>query len=1421
MAIPQELIALGRRAEQLPPSLETAKYSVEKAIQIATVDREMALVRARKTLEGVLRVIWKSAFPSEEVGTRMLDTLLIRLKKEGHIPDKVFALGTSVKTFGDFAGHGDLVGRPGSEGIELKLVLQTLEYLIEILEWFSRQKALPSAPKLGQPRPTQDVILLADTNDTRLAQKIVEELRRDHIEASLIALRLSPLDAPPDVTMAELERSDACVLCIGPGEWSPWQHELLCEAILTQIRQRGMGLIPVLLSGGERPDRGRMPDFLRGGSWVDMRGSGDELAGYDDLRRRILGLNRMRTPGSLPPGTCPYRGLRHFDVVHAPYFYGRESRIEWLLDAIRPRAVFARENRLIAIVGASGSGKSSLARAGLIAALKRGAIPGSEQWPMIDLQPGSDPLEGLAIALNAEDAIRPWGGDVGDLIHRFEEDKKRLHLLAKCALHGKDEGARLVVLVDQFEEVFTLCKDEAQQKAFLDNVCHAAMQPGGRTIVVLTMRADFFGFCAGHEHLADALALHTELIPPLNDEELQQAIERPAQIAGSEVQRELTEALIRDMRNQPGALPLLQHALRLLWDQKGDGPLTLEAYTQVGRIEGALERHANEVYDALSPEEKSFCRYLMIRLTKIADGTADTRRRIPLADLPTTRHSAAVVNPVVQKLTDARLLTTSRTDHTYHHEATVEVAHEALIQSWSKLRNWLGEDRESHRLHQELAEEARRWEGHKAQIGYEVHGERLRQYLLWADTKWEELNPSEQSFLEASLTRVINDFSSQELEQFPFAFEELEKLGSRTALVLQSMLQVAEQSGRRKLFVSLALVPKDPTQVPFLLERLLTGDSTVLPLVLDRIRCHKSSIHSSLWEELLNEGASNSRRLRAALALSFLDGQNEDPEYVARWRGLGRSLAGMVVASVAQDPDLYEVLSKSLRPVRRHLLSHLADLCLEHRGSLERSWAAKFLSDLADDQPQTLAALLWRADSGLFPVIVESLRPHAPQAIEWAARELRSPSPSEEGETAREDRAHRQANAAIALIQLGRGEHAWPLLEASPDPRARSNLIHRLAELGIDPNLLARELPVSTVGRRRALLLALGEYVEKIPRDLMRNLAEEAKKLFLHDEDPGIHAAAEWLLRTWGYQKELAELEADLSTRVTLEPDPRASWFPTAEGHTLVVIQGTPFLMGSTVTDPDIQSNEKQHRRVLIRRFAIATKSVTKLQFEHFRRQTGVAEILDSEYILAINRSDGFPMTYVTWYEAAAYCNWLSARHGYPQDQWCYVPNDSGEYALGMRMKSNFLSLSGFRLPTEAEWEFACRSGTSTRRYFGHSDALLEKYAWYTKNSNQSLAPVGALKPNDFGLFDMHGGIWNWCNDRGRPYQQDQDDSEDLAPLSDKEVRVLRGGAYVNLPAQVRSACRNVLNYPNVRLLALGFRVAKTQSLAQATSHVS
>src|SRR5215469_11178900 len=500
------------------------------------------------------------------------------------------------------------------------------------------------------------VFLSHSSADKPAVEELARRLAKEGIQAWLDKWHLIPGDPWQPAIEKALAESESCAVFVGPTGFGPWQNEEMRAAIDQRVRESGrqFRVIPVLLPGAQRAERSSLPTFLAATTWAEFRDSLDDADAFHRLVCGIRGLEPGAGPGqAIHEGQCPYRGLRVFDVGDTPFFFGREALIQWLLNEVRQTTESRPVNRFLAIVGASGSGKSSVARAGLVAALNQDVIPGSSRWPVAILRPGPDPLESLAVALSRAVNIGQGASALADLIAELQRSEKALHLTTRQSLSENASDMRLVVLVDQFEELFTLCSKEQLREAFVRNLLYATKVVQGQTLVILTMRADFYGKCAANADLAAALSDHHCLVGPMTEEELRRAIERPTQLVGCELEPGLVDLLVQDVRHQPGALPLLQHALLELWHKRVGRRLTVKAYEEIGRLEGALQRRADATLEAFSEEERELCRRTFLRLTQPGEGMEDTKRRVSMEELVSLSRTSSPEEDVIQKLTNA------------------------------------------------------------------------------------------------------------------------------------------------------------------------------------------------------------------------------------------------------------------------------------------------------------------------------------------------------------------------------------------------------------------------------------------------------------------------------------------------------------------------------------------------------------------------------------------------------------------------------------------------------------------------------------------------------------------------------------------------------------------------------------------------
>jgi formylglycine-generating enzyme required for sulfatase activity len=456
----------------------------------------------------------------------------------------------------------------------------------------------------------------------------------------------------------------------------------------------------------------------------DLHRDSDFSEIYAGIEQRMGEASGVIQPQS---GESPYMGLRYFDTSDAGLFYGREALTDELLARVQKES-------FLAIVGASGSGKSSVARAGLIPAW-RAATRGTIHV----ITPTARPLESLATSLTREsESVTTTFTLMDDLM----KDARSLRLYVRKMLSSSGES-NLFLVVDQFEEAFTLCKDPTERKAFIENLLSLADEDAERNTarVVITLRADFYHHCFEYEGLRLALQKHQANIGAMTSDELREAITAPAEKNGWDFQPGLVDLILQDVGTEPGALPLLSHALLETWKRRQGRTLTLQGYHEAGGVKKAITQTAESVYDKLSPTEQTVARNIFLRLTELGEGVQDTRRRVKLDELAQTKEQEAVAK-VLQTLTDARLVTTE--------QDSAEVAHEALIREWGTLRKWLDEDRESLRLHRHLTESAAEWQRRGREAGELYRGTRLKQIQEWMKEHSEELNPPEREFLKAS-----------------------------------------------------------------------------------------------------------------------------------------------------------------------------------------------------------------------------------------------------------------------------------------------------------------------------------------------------------------------------------------------------------------------------------------------------------------------------------------------------------------------------------------------------------------------------------------------------------------------------------------------------------------------------------------------
>jgi WD40 repeat protein/serine/threonine protein kinase len=433
----------------------------------------------------------------------------------------------------------------------------------------------------------------------------------------------------------------------------------------------------------------------------------------------------------------PYKGLRAFEEADAADFFGRETLVNRLLERLAEDALYAN---FLAIVGPSGSGKSSVVSAGLIPATRRGTITQSDKWFILEMVPGDNPTHKLATTLLSVATQPP--DSLYDVL------RGDIHSLNRILAEVIGDGT-LMLFIDQFEEVFTMVENEADRAHFLKLLHAAVTDADSRLKLVVTLRADFYGHPLLYEGFGVLVQARTQVVLPLVAEEIERAITAPAHRVGLQVDTNLIAAIVSDVREEPGGLPLLQYALTEVFERRDGRSLTLSAYQDSGGVLGALARRAEDVYRDLTPEQQRVARQLFLRLVTLGEGTEDTRRRVHLAELRSMVSDKALIQPVLDVFGRYRLLTFDIEAGT--REPLVEVAHEAIIREWGRLREWLNASRAGVQLQRALTLAASDWAKADKDNSFLLRGTRLAQFEEWAAETDLQLTAEESGFLQASI----------------------------------------------------------------------------------------------------------------------------------------------------------------------------------------------------------------------------------------------------------------------------------------------------------------------------------------------------------------------------------------------------------------------------------------------------------------------------------------------------------------------------------------------------------------------------------------------------------------------------------------------------------------------------------------------
>ena len=454
--------------------------------------------------------------------------------------------------------------------------------------------------------------------------------------------------------------------------------------------------------------------------------------------RDITFIRKPEGPNRTSPGPdardmqCPYPGLMPFGEEHEDWFYGRDQMIHTVVERMDARI---REGGPLVLIGPSGAGKSSLLAAGVLPAVRDGRLPmaGSSSWPRLMLTPTASPALALAAAA---------GLDADDALHQAESWRTDS---ARCVADLR-KASGLILVVDQFEEVFTACADEAERQWFVDVLALLA-KPAGGAAVVLSLRADFYAACTSYPQLRAALQAGPVLLGPMSESELKEAIRLPAEDVELDVEDGLVELLLADLgavgglagTSSAGRLPLLAHALRATWQQRSGHRLTVDGYRVTGGIQRALANTADRLFEALPPPSREMARWVFLRLVTVGRDADDTRRRVRYDDLLKHAPDPEPARSVVDDFTGGRLLTRD--------QDSLTITHEVLIRAWPRLRDWIEQDRDGNLVRQDLEEAAAAWDQAGREPGALYRGNRLEIAQAWAERHTPDLSAAARTFL--------------------------------------------------------------------------------------------------------------------------------------------------------------------------------------------------------------------------------------------------------------------------------------------------------------------------------------------------------------------------------------------------------------------------------------------------------------------------------------------------------------------------------------------------------------------------------------------------------------------------------------------------------------------------------------------------
>jgi formylglycine-generating enzyme required for sulfatase activity len=1083
----------------------------------------------------------------------------------------------------------------------------------------------------------------------------------------------------------------------------------------------------------------------------------------------------------------PYKSLDSFKPEDSEFFFGRKELIADELNLFD----HIRDNLLTPITGASGVGKSSIVGAGILPRLKQST---SDYRVLETVRLLNRPLEALARCVQSG-----WVGAQHDPVLLAKRLRKQPELFLQ-QLKQISPNRRLVIFIDQFEELCTLSMESEQQFVlnvmFNDKVLNDAW---AREFLryIITLRYEYIGHIIKlHGGVSKLFTkCKPQHVPAMSKDQLTQAIVRPAQASGNvTIDPELVDRIVKEIGEDGTALPLLEYYLARLWDAESPvsgGRIRSSAYDAVSGFRGAISRHADSVIGELTNEDAALsdvAKIVLLETVKVdpTDPFRDAKRPASFQRLCQIAVAGEQpVNKVVDKLTGQRTRLLTRNGD------RIEITHEILIREWTCLRDWIDESR------------ALKVALDRVQAAKDAQ-EKLPLNLMCEAEAWIN-DDGRRRFLEPDLQVYIHEQVTCHIVQAVSQLLKIQTLQLKEAVIecvlphrckslLESYLTRGDITAADKRRARLALFYfGDRTRVDALKADCLDAETREYAIYLTALEGQYDLAEvEKYWGKVEDGSLETETRLRAAAVIATVV-PSQELWNESRVREVAELLSRSHPSVVTFWGDQFVRFSTALTPHLRTIADNQA------ASPFQLSNATELLVAYCQDDTKSLTALLTELPPFQFRTVIQRLKVAPSEAIKnlkALARALKTQA------VAQPDKIiPRFARACIASAILGSSQLLWKSSREVADPSIRSWLIHLIPQLVKDPCEFVACIGShqTSIQDLRFALLVMAEYPSTELNDVHRDqLTGWVAEIYRTTTDPGCHSAAELLLRRYNSF-------AGCTTVAHHLKDSSSIYSVRSQSTGVFAVFDNPlFEMGSPADEEDRDKDEAIHHRRIPRTFGIATKLVTNESFASFMKAHPFLAYEGNE---KYSKLPDAPVIRISMFRAMQFCRWVSEQEQLPEEEMCYPPVGDIQRVItrevaSLTLPANFLCRTGYRLPTEGEWEFACRAGSHTPRFFGRGHRLLAKYAWFEGNSSDQCHPVGELLPNDFGLFDVLGNAWEWCHGRvlDLPVTQvGQEVSDELRSLEVRydDIGIIRGGALDASRPRLRSARR------------LGFHVAE------------